>query len=207
MPRKHRSPYQRHVLSIEETALCRTVPPELRKCFHRLLDSAWREGKSAAEKPRAQLLIDKLRPQLDTLLDRLYAKPRCQLPLVFDACYAAAATAMVEDGREDAREEGRFRMDRQKKLRERLNKAHREFQRVLAQPTFSAHPDRVKLAQQRSVAFVNTLSVLSLTISPSKRPGKGRPLKTQWRKLSDMALKLAGCPYRDKTLLRKWFRF
>jgi hypothetical protein len=189
MPRKHRSPYQRHVLSIEETALCRTVPPELRKCFHRLLDSAWREGKSAAEKPRAQLLIDKLRPQLDTLLDRLYAKPRCQLPLVFDACYAAAATAMVEDGRE------------------RLNKAHREFQRVLAQPTFSAHPDRVKLAQQRSVAFVNTLSVLSLTISPSKRPGKGRPLKTQWRKLSDMALKLAGCPYRDKTLLRKWFRF
>jgi len=141
MSRQPRGAYRHKItLSVEETAHGRTVPRELRAQFYRLLDSVCREGKRAAENPRAQVLIDKLRPQLDTLLNHLYAKPQCQLSLIFTACHAAAVMAMVERGRECGRKEGRMRMERQHLLGERLTKAHREFQRVLKQPTFSPDP-------------------------------------------------------------------
>lgn len=160
-----RGPYQHKILPIEETALERTVPPELRKDFHDLLGSAWKEEAGATEKRR---------PQLDALLDRFCRKARCQIPGIFWACRTTVVIAMVDRGREDARKKGRDAMDRQNKLRQRLNKLHREFQRVLKQPTFSALAESVEEAQQRSAAFVDTLSILSLTVSPPRLPDTGR---------------------------------
>ncbi|MBI3357583.1 MAG: hypothetical protein HY038_12615 [Nitrospirae bacterium] len=139
MLRKRRGAYQHKViLTVEKTAPGRTVPTELREQFHRLLRGVWNGEAGACENRR---------PQLDSLLDRLHSKRDCRLPLVFDACYAAATTAMVEHGRTHTREEARLCLERQTVIRKRLERDHRKFQSFLDQPSFPDHRDLVQAAR------------------------------------------------------------
>lgn len=196
MPSKRRGAYQyKVILGVKETALGWTIPIELRKKFHRLLQSVWREERDAAEKRR---------PQLDALLDRLYAK-RCQLPLVFEASYAAATTAMVDRGRAHAREKARIQMERQNALLKRLERDHRILQRRLAQSTFPAPPNLARRARQLSEVFLALFPHLEISVHPLRRPRGGRPPKRLWRNPSHKALQKAGVSVRDETSLYRLF--
>ncbi len=194
MNRTHRGAYQRRVLSIEDTAQEQQVPRELRESFHRLL--------------RSMCGVDnEKRRKLDTLLDSLYAKPKCQLDLVFTACHQACSAALYERLRAQARNEAREVMEKQVLLWKQLKHKHGDFQRLLKQPTFPAPPNLTKRAQQSSKDFLALLPYLAISVSSVRLPKRGRPPLEKWRSLAHKMLKAARVPSRDETHLRKLLGF
>jgi len=195
-----RKPSPRRVTHVDALVLEREAPDALRACLHRLLRCRHRDITDD----------DKRVAELDEILDQLQAEPRCRLARVFEAYEKAATTAVVQQGRAEARKDVREVIKEDKAFWERLKRNLHTLQRLLAnrdRPCPTNLAMRVQRLREalRELRPYATSSDHPPSADPPRRPKRGRPEKQLWQKPLHNALQKAGLPVHYERRLTRLF--